>query len=177
MPSRLDTGQGLGVPLAKRHGFTLAVLAVGLFLLVPAIRTVVGAREPMELAMAAALVLLELIIFGAAWFLWRQRVWVSAGAVLLTRGGKVRRTVDLARLEHVDAGIDHGTGVLGNHPRVIVWTLREDGRRLGIPVSGRLYADLSPLVAALAPHVASRPELLRTEENRDGWARLTAASH
>ena len=158
-----------GIVLTPRpllRNLALTVLVVGI-VLVPA-TWVGGGSQRVALTAAVALVLVVLPLW-AVWFTRGRTIVVHPDRVVVRRGEREVRSLPYDTLTEVRPGVDGSAGAatpeFWNKSVTLVGRTSE-GRRRGFKVSAQTVESIDPLLLALAPVVARRPELLPHDVHR-----------
>lgn len=109
----------------------------------------------------------------AAWTLLTRRIVVHRDRVAVLRGERVVRELAFADLTEVRPGMDGSSGAATPemfNKSVTLQGRTLEGRRRGLKVSALTVESIDPLLRALAPEVARRPELLTRDLYRDLFA-------
>jgi hypothetical protein len=169
-PSAAETASAW-IELAPRAALVWGPLVVAALMLWPVQRTWRAWRQAADRRSVALLVALGCTaLFVAAPLLLSadtatSRVRVSPTGVEVTRLGDVRTRLDFADLSRVDVGEDASLGPLTpgrwrSYVRLTGHT--STGERVKVLVTTARVSSLDPLLAALEPVLADRPELSAT---------------
>lgn len=125
-------------------------------------------RAPLTAAVVALMVALPL---WAVWFSRGRTIAVHPDRVVVRRGEREVRTFAFADLTEVRPATDASPGAATPelwNKSVMLLGQTTDGKRRGLKVTAQTVESIDPLVLALAPVVARRPDLVP----RDGDRRL-----
>jgi hypothetical protein len=165
----------LGVPLRRRRGFIHALHACAAVFAVAVVAILLGGVSAATLATSAGLGLLFIVFpLAAAALLSRLQIHVSERGVVSTLGQRPGQTITWAEASAVHTRWEHGVGVMPRKPAVTVFAASDDTPPRQIHASERFF-DLRPLLAQVAAQAARRPELITTDEDRQGLAEFSAA--
>lgn len=168
MESPLGASQPATV-LAPRplvRNLAIGVLVFGI-VLVPAVWTAGGSQRAL-LTAAVALVMVALPLW-AIWFSRGRTIVVHPDRVVVRRGEREVRTFAFDDLVEVRPTVDGSAGAATPefwNKAVTLIGRTTDGRRRGLKVTAQTVESIDPLLLALAPVVAQRPELLPHEIHR-----------
>lgn len=148
------------------RNLALAVLVIGVALVPATLAGDGGGRYLMAGAVGLVMVLVPL---WALWWGWRRTVVVHPDRVVVRRGAREVRTFAFDELTEVRPGVDGSAGAATPefwNKSVTLLGRTTDGRRRGLKVSAQTVESIDPLLLALAPVVARRPDLLPHDVHR-----------
>jgi hypothetical protein len=168
MESPLGASQPATVltPRPLIRNLAIGVLVVGI-VLVPATWAAGGSQRAL-LTAAVALVMVVL----PAWAIWFSRgrtIVVHPDRVVVRRGEREVRTFAFDDLVEVRPSVDGSAGAATPefwNKAVTLVGRTTDGRRRGLKVTAQTVESIDPLLLALAPVVARRPDLLPHDVHR-----------
>lgn len=151
-------------PLVRNLAIGVLVLGV---VLAPA--TWLGDDDQRALLTAAVVLVMVLLPLWAIWWLSGRTIAVSRDRVVVRRGGRDVRTFAFDELIEVRPGRDASVGAATPefwNKSVSLIGRTTDGKRRGLKVTAQTVESIDPLLLALAPVVARRPELLPHDVHR-----------
>lgn len=154
------------VPRPLVRNLALMLLVVGIAV-VPATWLAGGPQR--ELLTAAVALVLVVLPAWAAWWTWGRTLAVHPDRVVVHRGEREVRTFAFDDLIEVRPGIDGSAGAATPefwNKSVTLIGRTTAGKRRGLKVTAQTVESIDPLLLALAPVVARRPELLPHEVHR-----------
>lgn len=153
-------------PRPLLRNLALGVLVVGIAL-TAAVWAAGGAqRVPYTAGVALVLVVLPL---WAVWWTRGRTIVVHPDRVVVRRGDRDVRTFAFDDLIEIRPGVDGSAGAATPefwNKSVTLLGRTTDGKRRGLKVSAQTVESIDPLLVALAPVVARRPELLPHDIHR-----------
>ena len=151
-------------PLVRHLAIGLLVLGV---VLTPA--TWLDGGEHRGLLTAAVALLMVVLPAWAIWWLTGRAIVVHPDRVVVRRGERVVRTFAFDDLIEVHPGIDGSVGAATPefwNKAVTLVGRTTAGKRRGLKVTAQTVETIDPLLVALAPVVARRPDLLPHDIHR-----------
>ncbi|MBB6627879.1 hypothetical protein H5V45_11175 [Nocardioides sp. KIGAM211] len=161
--------------LPPRHLLAWASLGLAAFFSYPLVQVVrAGQRGEMPALAAAGIAALIALLFviGPLWaaqHLLRLRIAVSREHLTTYLGGRLHHRLALAELTEVRPVVDGSVGALTPEAwNPAVWLIGPDqhGRRRALKITLQRVTTMAPLLEALRPVVAARPDLVRDEPAR-----------
>ncbi|WP_110180901.1 hypothetical protein [Nocardioides solisilvae] len=166
----------LGTELPQRGVYVWGGLGIALVMLLPTVRAfrrAAGEQEQVALAWAVSSVMaLVLVVVPAltAWVFARKHVFVSEEAVTVTAGDRVKHQHRFDDVTEVRVLVDGGLGSITPefwNQAVAVRGPDQDGKVRWTKVSRTFVTTLEPLLRRLSEEVGRRPELIRSDEERE----------
>lgn len=155
------------------------MLGVGIVLAIAMLGALAQYHRPVELAVIAVCTLVLVILpLVAAWRLFRRHVYVDPAGVTVVVGAKQRR-IAYAELDQILPRTDE-TSVKMLDTRTVSLILQAtspDGRRTRVQLSPQDLETIDPVLLALEPEVARRPDLLPNDYARNQFAWSVTRAH
>ncbi|RYC11137.1 hypothetical protein [Nocardioides zhouii] len=153
-------------PRPLLRNLALGVLVIGIAL-TPAVWAAGGPQRLLS-TVGVALVMVVLPLW-AVWWTHGRTIVVHPDRVVLRRGEREVRTFAFDDLIEIRPGVDGSAGAATPefwNKSVTLLGRTSDGKRRGLKVSAQTVESIDPLLLALAPAVARRPDLLPHDVHR-----------